>query len=61
MGPNAAVATEDVVYWMGIDNFYTYSGQTKQLNCTVKIMSLTILTSLSQIRYMEELTLSFQR
>ena len=24
MGPNAAVATEDVVYWMGIDNFYTY-------------------------------------
>jgi len=36
MGPNAAVATEDVVYWMGIDNFYTYSGQTKQLNCTVK-------------------------
>ena len=36
MGPNAAVATEDVVYWMGIDNFYTYSGQTQQLNCTVK-------------------------
>ena len=36
MGPNAAVATEDVVYWMGIDNFYTYSGQTKQLSCTVK-------------------------
>ena len=36
MGPNAAVATEDVVYWMGIDNFYTYSGQTQQLECTVK-------------------------
>ena len=36
MGPNAAVATEDVVYWMGIDNFYTYSGQTQQLDCTVK-------------------------
>ena len=36
MGPNAAVATEDVVYWMGIDNFYVYSGQTQQLECTVK-------------------------
>lgn len=36
MGPNAAVATEDVVYWMGIDNFYTYAGQTQQLDCTVK-------------------------
>lgn len=36
MGPNAAVATEDVVFWMGIDNFYTYSGQTQQLDCTVK-------------------------
>jgi len=36
MGPNAAVATEDVVFWMGIDNFYVYAGQTQQLPCTVK-------------------------
>jgi len=36
MGPNAAAATEDVVYWMGIDNFYRYAGQTEQLECTVK-------------------------
>ena len=36
MGPHAAVATEDVVFWMGIDNFYVYSGQTQQLPCTVK-------------------------
>jgi hypothetical protein len=36
MSPNAAVATEDVVYWMGIDNFYIYAGQTQQLPCTVK-------------------------
>ena len=36
MGPNSAVATEDVVYWMGIDNFYVYAGQTQQLPCTVK-------------------------
>ena len=36
MGPNAAVSTEDVVYWMGIDNFYVYAGQTQQLPCSVK-------------------------
>ena len=36
MSPNAAVATEDTVFWMGIDNFYIYGGQTQQLMCTVK-------------------------
>ena len=36
MGPNSAVATEDVVYWMGIDNFYIYAGRTQQLPCTVR-------------------------
>ena len=36
MSPAAAIATEDVVYWMGIDNFYTHAGQTQQLPCTVK-------------------------
>ena len=35
-GPNAAVATEDFVFWMGADNFYVYAGQTAQLPCTVK-------------------------
>lgn len=34
--PNAATATEDFVFWMGIDNFYVYAGQTAQLPCTVK-------------------------
>lgn len=36
MSPNSAVATEDFVFWMGIDNFYVYAGQTQQLPCTVK-------------------------
>ena len=36
MSPRSASATEDVVFWMGIDNFYTHAGQTKQLPCTVK-------------------------
>jgi len=35
-GPNAVAATEDFVFWMGIDNFYVYAGQTTQLPCTVK-------------------------
>jgi hypothetical protein len=35
-GPNSAVATEDYVFWMGLDNFYVYAGQTAQLPCTVK-------------------------
>ena len=35
-GPNAAISTEDFVFWMGIDNFYVHAGQTAQLPCTVK-------------------------
>jgi hypothetical protein len=34
--PNAAVASEDYVFWMGIDTFFVYAGQTAQLPCTVK-------------------------
>ena len=36
IGPNAAVAVEDTVYWMGRDNFYVYNGSTTQLACNVK-------------------------
>ena len=36
MGPNAAVAVNDAIFWMGRQNFYIYDGQTKQLPCTVK-------------------------
>ena len=36
MGPNAAVAVNDAIFWMGRQNFYLYDGQTKQLPCTVK-------------------------
>ena len=32
----SAAATEDLVFWMGIDNFYVYAGQTAQLPCSVK-------------------------
>ena len=30
MSSASAIATEDVVYWMGIDNFYVHAGQTAQ-------------------------------
>jgi len=36
MGPNAAVAVEDAVFWMGQDSFYLYEGGAKQLPCMVK-------------------------
>ena len=36
MGPNAPVAVNDAIFWMGRQNFYLYDGQTKQLPCTVK-------------------------
>ena len=36
MGPNAAVAVGDAVFWMGRDRFYLYDGQVKALPCTVR-------------------------
>ena len=36
MSSKGAVASEDFVFWMGIDNFYVYSGGTQQLPCPVK-------------------------
>ena len=36
IGPNAAVAVEEAVFWMGQDSFYLYEGRTQQLPCTVK-------------------------
>ena len=36
MGPNAAVAVEDAVFWMGQDSFYLYEGGAQQLPCMVK-------------------------
>ena len=36
MSSSSAIAIDDNVYWMGVDTFYIYSGQTQQLPCTVK-------------------------
>jgi len=36
MGPNAAVAVGDAVFWMGKNEFYVYDGAVAQLPCDVK-------------------------
>ena len=36
MGPNAISTVNGVTYWMGVDKFYTYSGRTETLPCTVR-------------------------
>lgn len=36
MGFNSVVAIDDSVFWMGLDNFYVYNGQTLQVECPLK-------------------------
>lgn len=36
VGPNAAVIGSGVVYWMGVDKFYTYNGRVQTLNCDLR-------------------------
>lgn len=36
MGPLAAIAVEDNVFWMGKSEFYVYSGAVQRLPCTVR-------------------------
>jgi hypothetical protein len=36
VGPNAPAAANNVVYWMGIDKFYTYSGRVETLYCPLR-------------------------
>ena len=36
MSPASAIAVDDSVFWMGVDTFYMYTGQTQQIPCSVK-------------------------
>jgi hypothetical protein len=36
LGPNAAVIASGVVYWMGVDKFYSYDGRVQTLNCDLR-------------------------
>ena len=35
-GPNAVTAVDDKVFWMGIGDFYAYTGQTQKVPCAVR-------------------------
>jgi hypothetical protein len=36
MSPLAAIPHDDVVYWMGLEEFYVYTGQVQRLPCSVR-------------------------
>ena len=36
MSPKSAVAVDDIVFWMGKENFYIYTGRAQQIACTVR-------------------------
>ena len=36
MSPNAAVVASGIVYWMGVDKFYSYDGRVQTLNCDLR-------------------------
>ena len=35
-GPNAAIIASGVVYWMGVDKFYSYDGRVQTLQCDLR-------------------------
>jgi hypothetical protein len=36
VGPNATAIASGVIYWMGVDKFYKYDGQTQTLRCDLR-------------------------
>jgi len=36
ISPNAAITTNNVTFWMGLDKFYVYTGRVETLPCTVR-------------------------
>jgi len=36
IGPNAAIQADDIVFWMGWEQFYVYDGSVKTLPCTLR-------------------------
>jgi hypothetical protein len=36
IGPNAIAAANGIVYWMGVDKFYSYSGRVETLPCALR-------------------------
>src|SRR5690606_342186 len=36
VGPNVVVEANNIIYWMGIDKFYSYSGRVDTVPCTIR-------------------------
>ena len=36
MSPNSAIIASGVIYWMGVDKFYSYDGRVNTLNCDLR-------------------------
>ena len=36
MGPNAVTSASGIIYWMGVDKFYSYDGRVQTLNCDLR-------------------------
>jgi hypothetical protein len=36
MSPNSAIVASGIVYWMGVDKFYSYDGRVQTLNCDLR-------------------------
>jgi hypothetical protein len=36
ISPNSAVVASGIVYWMGVDKFYSYDGRVQTLNCDLR-------------------------
>jgi hypothetical protein len=50
-GPNCAVSANDIVYWMGLGEFYLYDGVVRTIPCPIKeyVFDLTFNTSLRDL------------
>ena len=47
-GPNAVIGINNVVYWMGRDKFYSYSGRVDTLPCTLRQYVFSDINNLQQ-------------
>jgi hypothetical protein len=59
MSPNSAVIASGIVYWMGVDKFYSYDGRVNTLNCDLRC--LVTLTKSNHCKYLQGQTRALMR
>ena len=50
MSPTAAVIASGIVYWMGVDKFYSYDGRVQTLNCDLRRFVFSDLNQLESLQ-----------